>query len=337
MERFDDYVEASDAATSSRYFSHGADVSDDASSEEFRAARSRDISRMTPLSTTSELDITGPAKPKQHRGKRGAPSGVVPPKRRAASSGGGAPARRPPSFAPVPVFSAPEAMEDNSMAANGLVDQQPDPPPLSVPSPEHDEVMRRLGKPLGSGHCFACRFARDSTVAPITRQGITEMNTLYRSYPAGANKVDLVLEMEEFFERHVRAKANRQIMDGETECPSWSAANIYEHYFTPLHGRIDSQSSVEMRASQLEMLFHHTYTYCAWEHRDSESGVPVIVPKTAEIEKLLKISAALDRMYQIKPSSMALASTNAPSVGRSAQLLDTSRRRVVGANPSRRL
>lgn len=239
------------------------------------------------------------------------------------------------------MFSVPEAVEDNGMMANGLVEQGGggvvEPPPLAVLSPEREEMERRLGKASGAAHCFACRFARDSTVVPIARQGIKEMNALLRSYPAGANKVDVALELEAFFEHEVRAKANRQIMGDEEQCPAWTAANLYEHYFTPLHNRIDSQTSIEMRASQLEMLFHHTYTYDTWDRQVTESGAEVLIPKPARVGDLLKISTTLDRMYQLKPSSMGLASANAPAVGRSAQLLDTSRRRVIGSNPSRRL
>jgi hypothetical protein len=306
----------------------------------------------TPLSAASGFDLERdrddpPAAANNNNNNRRNPLPTRAPPKRHSSGNVSARKRTAGAYAPMAVFAgggaaaAAEAVEDNSMIGNELASVAIEPPaPLVVHAPEVDEVTRRLGKlHLGSGNCFACRYARDSTMPPITKQGVTEMYTLYRTYPAGANKVDIALELEEFFEHQVRAKANRQIMEGETPCPQWHADSIYEHFFTPLHGRIDSLTSVEMRAWRLEMIFYAKYTHNTWERRDTENGESVLVPRSdRDIETLTKLSSAIDRTYQLKPSSLSLASTNAPAVGRSAGFVDTSRRRrIMGKNPPKRL
>ena len=136
-------------------------------------------------------------------------------------------------------------------------------PPIEIATETlcESEMAQQVNTLLGTGNgmaaCFACRFARPSMTAPAAREGIDMMHALLRSAPAGTCRVSLALEMAVVFERHVRTPMNRYRREGEAECEPWHVRDLYDHYMTPLHGRVDAVSSQETRALVLETALYN--------------------------------------------------------------------------------
>lgn len=217
-------------------------------------------------------------------------------------------------------------------------DLAPPPPPdaTACVSDDMDDVRRLLGAPSGQEHCFACRHVRGTLMVPVAADGIAQIRRLLSTSPAGGNKAALAIEIRDLYERSIRASANRNRQEGEDECPEWTAADIHEHYFTPNHGMTDSQRSLESRASMLDHMLHAFYHFDAWEKKTLPDGSVVKVPRAGAPERVMKMSDAVGRAYATKPSSLGLAAAEAANVNAASGTVD-SRRRVFGANPSKRL
>jgi hypothetical protein len=202
-------------------------------------------------------------------------------------------------------------------------------------SERSEQVNTLLGTGGGMAACFACRFARPSVTAPAAREGIEMMHTLLRSAPAGTCRVSLALEMAVVFERHVRAPMNRYRREGEAECAEWHVRDLYDHYFTPLHERVDAVSSQETRALVLETALYNIERFGLYRWCEVK-GLPGLqrVVREDTLKSYVATSAALSSLYAQRPSTLALAASAAPATAVAPGMVDT-RRALLGPAPRR--
>lgn len=206
------------------------------------------------------------------------------------------------------------------------------PPQLVCFSDSYEERQRLLGPGLGQEFCFACDFGCGDKAPPASARGMQNINELLRSQPAGKNKIKLAYEILEIFNRDIRDVINRTRHDDEPECPEWHPADIYDHYCTPKHSRVDSQSSAENRAIVLEDAFHNLYNFSLHTYAETENGQRIKVAKPDVLKLLMQLDGSLNRLYAKRPKEMAATAsaniTRAPAVAS---------RRVFGTVPSEHL
>lgn len=205
------------------------------------------------------------------------------------------------------------------------------PPPVCA-SDHYEERRRLLGEPGGQEQCFACCFARNDTMAPAAQPGVRAIEQLLRSQSAGANKVALAGEIEQLFEREVRRVINRTRLPDEPECPPWPAADIYEHYFTSNHGRVDANASAEKRATALEQMFDNINDFLLFQLVETADGRQVKVVKPDMVRLQLQVNQALQQSYAKRPKELAAAAS--ANVGRAPSAIA---RRTFGALPGHHL
>lgn len=183
-------------------------------------------------------------------------------------------------------------------------------------SPEYERFLRELGPGSGPERCFGCIMAKDPRrVAPVCADGLNKMMDMVRAC-AGADKITLARDLVQLFETSVRTVANRAKRAGEQECPAWAAADIYEHFFTQEHRRLDALASLEQRIVYYEEALSRMNRHYVYTDIHDERGVPRRVPDPKRLRESLAISMYLDKLYAIKPANMALASTDGPELRR---------------------
>lgn len=198
------------------------------------------------------------------------------------------------------------------------------------------ELLKELGEPNGPEACFACRYARNQHVAPIAIQGIEKMRVLIRSSNAGGSKVALARELADFFEKHVRCASRRYQHDDEEPVPEWHAIDIYEHFFTTRHNRVDAIASTERRLLYLEQAQEAIFDEELWAMRTTPDGRKARTVKSTELAMVLKLNDAINRMYTIDPQKLKLASQDAPNLAQQDAPSGRSTR-LMGAGSSFRL
>lgn len=211
------------------------------------------------------------------------------------------------------------------------VSREPMAPPVTYEptvSVERDEVSRELGAGRGATNCFACRYARNRHIAPIAKEGIDHIREIMRSANAGANKIALAREMAEYFENNVRATSERWRHDDEEPCEPWEAIDIYEHFFTTSHNRIDAMTSAERRLLQAEQMQEALFHEDTWVMRTTSDGRASRVVNTDKIMHWIKLNDVINKMYNIDPGKLKMAAVEAPNIaqkqpmqGRGARLM----------------
>lgn len=209
--------------------------------------------------------------------------------------------------------------------------REPMPPSVSYEptvSSERDEVTRELGEGHGAANCFACRYARNRHIAPIAKEGIDHIREIMRSANAGGNKIALAREMAEYFENNIRATSERWRHEDEEPCESWEAIDIYEHFFTTKHNRIDAMTSVERRLLQAEQMMEALFHEDTWVMRKMPDGRSARVVNTDKIPHWIKLNDVVTKMYNIDPGKLKMAAVEAPNItqkqplqGRGARLM----------------
>jgi len=266
-----------------------------------------------------------------------------------------APARRkPPSFQSIAMMvpiRAPRsrrpplaAERDRERDRDSLLDDEADeeivprvpPPPPPQPSvtfepalaPLADDVLVELGEPGSPSDCFACMYARDRLIAPVARKAYERLAAILRSSASGGNRIALAREMAQYYEDHIRTPANRQMQTDETPLPVWKACDIFQHFFTPFHNRIDSVGSHERIVLELE---HAASTIAdrqlyMWRTIDGGRRERVIDPKAMEM--YMKVTGQIARMHNTDPQKLKMAASDAPNpvyrqhmAGRNVRLL----------------
>lgn len=223
-------------------------------------------------------------------------------------------------------------------------DREPDamPPPAPpmelAPALTESDQSRRVTELLGEGGgvpaCFSCRYARGTLVPPAARNGIDMMMTLLRSAPAGTCRTALALEMAHTFEQHVRVPMNRWRQEHEEPCPAWHPRDIYDHFFTPYHGRIDAVTSQESRALMFETMLASMDQYSVYERCTTTSGRTCMVPRPDVVSAMIRLSGELTKLYQQRQSTFSLAAAEAPATATAPGIAD-SRRALIGPAPRR--
>lgn len=216
------------------------------------------------------------------------------------------------------------------------------PAPAAPMPPEtvlhESEQSRRVTELLGEGGgipaCFSCRYARGSLMPPAARNGIEMMHALLRSAPAGSCRTALALEMAHTFEQHVRTPMNRYRHEHEDECPTWHPRDIYDHFFTPYHGRLDAVTSQESRALMFETMLARMDQYYAYERCTTSTGATCMVPRPDVVSNMIRISDQLTKLYQQRQSAFSLAASEAPATATAPGIAD-SRRALIGPAPRR--
>lgn len=179
-----------------------------------------------------------------------------------------------------------------------------------VPSPEYARTHAELGVPLGPEHCFACRVVRDSDhTPPVCRAGIDTIVRLVRS-SCGYDKVQVARDIAELYEQQIRRKINERRRPGEGEFPEWRAADIYEHFFTQRHGRVDATASLEQRILFFERALQDMRDHYVYTEVPRPDGTTVRIPEPRRLAEAMRLSRDLDRMYMIQPSKMPLANSD---------------------------
>jgi hypothetical protein len=126
------------------------------------------------------------------------------------------------------------------------------------------------------------------------------------------DKLSLARDLEQLFETYVRQEANRCKKPDEEECPAWRAADIYEHFFTQEHKRLDAVASLEQRILYYEeALSQMNKHYVYMDIQDAKGeGMTHRVPEPRRLKESMSCSMYLDKLYSIKPSNMPLASAD---------------------------
>jgi hypothetical protein len=183
-------------------------------------------------------------------------------------------------------------------------------------SPEYDRFLRELGHGSGPDKCFGCMRITDmSHVAPVCADGIRKIGEMVRTQ-TNVDRMSLAREIAALFEESVRQKANRCKKPGEEECPAWSAADIYEHFFTQEHKRLDAFASIQQRILYYEEALSRMNRHYVYTEIQDERGAMQRVPDARRLKESISLSMYLDKMYSLKPGNMALASAEGPVLQR---------------------
>ena len=118
-------------------------------------------------------------------------------------------------------------------------------------------------------------------------------------------------ELTKMFEEVIRKKLISRASAGADLCPEWHEADIYDHYFTQLHGRIDATSSLEQRIAFFErarqdLCDNYVYTSLPDDVDGGGAGATRLVPEPRRLAEVMRLSQLLDRMYAIQPNKLAL-------------------------------
>jgi hypothetical protein len=158
----------------------------------------------------------------------------------------------------------------------------------------------------------------------------------------GHDKVQVARNIKAMFDDGIRRKFNSRAGAGVELCPEWHEADIYDHYFTQLHGRIDATSSLEQRIAFFErarqdLCDNYVYTTLPDDGvgGGGGGGSPRRVPEPRRLAEVMRISQLLDRMYAIQPNKLAL---QAPRSGMTLRAPDYfAPRPVYRGLPTRRI
>lgn len=229
---------------------------------------------------------------------------------------------------------APDRERDREPEAPAAPPVRVEPAPTLTESDQSRRVTELLGEGNGITACFSCRYARGSLMPPAARNGIDMMMSLLRSAPAGACRTALALEMAHTFEQHVRVPMNRWRQEHEEPCPAWHPRDIYDHFFTPDHGRIDAVSSQESRALMFERALASIDQFAAYERCTTSSGRTCMVARPEMVKTMIQLSNELTKLYQQRQSTFSLAASEAPATATAPGIAD-SRRALIGPAPRR--
>jgi len=216
----------------------------------------------------------------------------------------------------------------------------PMPPPGPVPpalfeSEWSRNVERMLGPSNGMEACFSCRAIRgNQLLPPAARTGLDMMTSLLRTATSGATYIALAREMHIVFTQHVRDPMNRMRREGEEMCPDWLPRDIYDHFFTPYHRRLDAVQSQANRVMMLETALAKTEQFLLYEESRLADGTLVQVPRPEMVAMLIRTSGELSKLYAQRQSSFSLAAADAPTTTTAAGITD-SRRALIGPAPRR--
>jgi len=236
--------------------------------------------------------------------------------------------RSPP---PAPAAGAPAAAAAVMLPPMAVNEQ----PSVLCLSDMSRQVDRLLGAGQGMSACFACHFGRANMTTPVARDGLDMMHKLLSSATSGTCRVALALDMSVAFEHYVRTPMNRYRRPDEEQCPAWHVRDIYDHYMTPLHGRLDAVSSQESRAITMERALYNMERYLLYEERDVRGcDGPQLVVREDALKAYISASLHLSHIYTQRPSSLALAAAAAPATTQAPGMVDT-RRRLLGPAPRR--
>jgi len=203
--------------------------------------------------------------------------------------------------------------QDRAYGADGGEDAapggEPAPPPERpiMSSPELLHYVSELGEGRGKAHCFACEMLQDFDHAPpVCQTGLESISRMVQN-SSGHDKVQVARSIKRLYDRQIREKVNSRRRETDPECKEWHAADIYEHFFTQKHGRIDAVASLEQRILFFERALQDMRDKYVYTSMPGPDGQPVHVPDPRRLSEAMKVSQELTRMYMIQPSKMPLA------------------------------
>ena len=141
--------------------------------------------------------------------------------------------------------------------------------------------------------CFACQYGGDMVPLVCSRQ-FDDINRIVNSLDKPMLK--RTEDIYEYYERFVRQPGNRQRRPTDPEYLEWSHRQIFQHYFTPTHGRTCARYSLEWRTNTLEMAAY-TLSETNLIMEDTRTGTRVVNP--AALDQFLKLNRELNLMYKV--------------------------------------
>ena len=184
---------------------------------------------------------------------------------------------------------------------------------------ESESVAAAPAPPASDCDCFGCMYASGDVVPIVCARAFEDISTLVRSADAGACRVQVSQEIYYAYENMVRKPGNATRRPTDPEFPEWPVRAIYEHYFTPLHGRGDARSSVSWRTRALENAAY-TMSECGLFIKDQNTGARMVNGPVMEL--FLKVNNALNVNYKIDVQKLGgVGSAFAPPVQTASQML----------------
>lgn len=114
--------------------------------------------------------------------------------------------------------------------------------------------LRKYHEHGPKGICFACIYAPGGRVAQIARSGMEFITNVIKSANSGACRVRLSEAIKRYYDLHIRKPGNHPdiLRPGQAEFPEWPVRQIYAHYFTAAHGRLNARESEVRRILWME-------------------------------------------------------------------------------------
>lgn len=229
--------------------------------------------------------------------------------------------------------SSSALVDSEAHDVDGEVCQAP-PPPQCLDqlqycmSPERETIIRQLGEPGGTMNCYGCRFIRDNEhVSPVDRSAIVAITNLVTRC-ASFDRVTVAIEISLIHRKH--------IVRDDVRVPEWRAIDVYDHYFTYYHARIDPQQSVDQSIRTVQM----------WQQELQDNGTYYLKPSADNTTmerhldpKRVKDWILLDRhkmmLLKMDPSKSPINASCLTAMQGMSRSDGLSSRPVVGALPGR--
>jgi hypothetical protein len=187
-------------------------------------------------------------------------------------------------------------------------------------SDDRAEVLRLLGRSNGSTQCFACVYAKDPRrVAPVCKWAIDRI-TQFIQQCGSYNDIIVAQDAERMFETSVRAEYNKLRRPHHPEMQAWAAVDIYDHFFTQRHRRLDAQASLMQRILYMEQAGQKWRDYYVYTKIPVGQGKYIKIAHPDRMRSLRDLGKDLDRMYMLQPSKMPLAASASSGVSGSSAL-----------------
>lgn len=165
-----------------------------------------------------------------------------------------------------------------------------------------------------SRYCFSCRYAPGGKATDIAREGIEVINEILVSADSGASRVALAEAIQFYYNKYIRDEANRFARPGEQRFPDWTVPNIFSHFFTCEHGRINASESGVHRIQILEKCLRVVANNELIREGRDANGRLIQQVDTDALLKAEKIMKLLDSHYKPAPGKKAGIGSNVPTV-----------------------
>lgn len=193
----------------------------------------------------------------------------------------------PPMPPDIPQYRPAQSLELSRL--NKLYPEPPILPRAMDDDSEDGDAAERRPEPV----CFACQYGGDMVPLVCSRQ-FDDINRIVNSLDKPMLK--RTEDIYEYYERFVRQPGNRQRRPTDPEYLEWPHRQIFQHYFTPTHGRTCARYSLEWRTNTLEMAAY-TLSETNLMMEDTRTGMRVVNP--AALDQFLKLNRELNLMYKV--------------------------------------